>query len=100
MLENIETFAIAIPTQGPAGLAVPHLGRGEILEAIWISPFGLRLRTERGSAWVKLTAELMAKHWGGENFLQILETDPSIKRDNCWLVPLTGAPAQAHAHAN
>ena len=91
MLETIETYAIAIPAQGPAGLAVPHLGRGEILEAIWIFPHGLRLRAQRGSTWVKVTQDQMAKHWAGEGFIQILETDPN-KQDNCWLVPLTGAP--------
>lgn len=91
MLEKIETFAIASSTEGPSGLALPHLGRGEILEAIWLPPFGLKIRTERGCSWVEMKADVMEKHWGGESFLQILETN-GLQKDNCWLVPLTGAP--------
>lgn len=92
MLETIETFAIAVPESGPAGLAIPHLGRGEIREAIWLGASGLRLRADRGSTWVKMSLDVMGKYWRGESTLQVLETEAG-KPDQCWLVPLTNAPA-------
>ena len=88
MLQNVSTYAI-VSSGSQHGLTVPHLDRGELLEAIWISGSGLRLRAEHGSVWVGIDDATALSHWKGQRTLQVLETDAG-RSDACWQVPLTG----------
>lgn len=91
MFETVDTFAIAVSPVGIKGLKIPRLGRGDFFEAIWSHSDGLRLRADRGTAWVKLDPKVMQEHWAGEAFLQIFETEEG-QVDKHTLVPLTNAP--------
>lgn len=95
MSKIIAAYGVAIPAQGPAGLAIPHLDLGEILEAIWTEGRGLSLLAEQGTAIVQMSAHVMEKYFARDESLQILETDVG-KVDRGWLVPLSmSAPAAA-----
>lgn len=92
MHDEIKTFAIVVSGSGRAGLVIPHLRRGELLEAIWIPDMGLRLRAAQGNVWIALTPSGMQENFAGTTSLQVLETSPGLV--NCgWEVPLTGAHA-------
>ena len=85
----IDHYKITYPLEGPAGLSITHLDKGELLEACFCSSSGLRIRAEKGSVWVKIDLPSMREHWSGESFIQILEASNS-RQELCWLVPLAG----------
>lgn len=93
MPNPIRNYAIAVPKEGSCGLAIPHLGKGELKDAIWVPGEGLKVRAEFGSAMIALSDESMEIHFAGEVHIQILESGPG-QQDAGWLVPLLKAPAR------
>ena len=86
----IQTFAVAIPESGPAGLVIRHMNQGELMQAVVMGEQGLLLRAEYGDTLVGMSLSLIRKHWGDQSSIQVLETDEG-QPDQCWLVPILAA---------
>ena len=93
MQKIIKRYTVATTAKGAAGLSIPHLWLGDIIDAQWEYGAGLNLRCTQGVARVEVTSSDVRKHWAGESLLRIVESTPG-RMDAAWMVPLHGAPAR------
>lgn len=83
----IQTFAVAKPASGPAGLLTTHLDCGELLKAVWSEGKGLELHGQHGSRLIEMSPAVFDQNWSTESTIQVLETDDD-RNDQCCLIPL------------